>query len=280
MKKTNVTVFIEVFNEAKRIESCLRSFAWADEVIVFDKHSTDRTREIAGQYASEVILVPYCEGSENIVNNITQHASSEWCLFPTASSLMHPRLADEIVKLTSNPNFDFDVIGMPYGMYSLGIRNSKSPFYALHKHTLIRRSKLKISTQLHNEISFDSNKIFNMPFINEEAVLYHCTHKNAESFWGHVTRYAKYEARHDDGLTVRGTFLDVCKAIFTVIFRRRSPLMGWDGIALSLGYIGYFVVRFMFVWDRIRQNGDVVYPELRKKIDDLWNQREIKDRRG
>ncbi len=275
MKKSNITAFIEVFNEEERIESCLKSFSWVDEIILFDKHSTDRTREIAEKYATEIVLVPFCDGSENIVNNITGRPSSEWCLFPTASSLMHPDLADEIIKLTCDPNFEFDVIGMPYGMYSFGIRSSKSPFSALYKNTLIKRSKLKVSTQLHNEISFSSKKIFKMPLIHEEAVLYHCTHKNAESFWGHVTRYAKYEAKHDASLTVTRTLLDILKAIFTVLFRRHTFLLGMDGIALSLGYIGYFVERFMFVWDRSRENGDVVYPALRNKIDSLWDSRNI-----
>lgn len=273
MKKSNITVFIEVFNEEHRIESCLKSFSWADEVIVFDKNSTDRTREIASKYASKVVLVPYCEASENVVNNISQHESSEWCLFPTASSLMHPRLADEIVKLTTDINFKFDVIGMPYGMYSLGIRSSKSPFSASHKHTLIRRSKLILSTKLHNEISYNSDKVFDMPFINDETVLYHCTHKDVDTFVGHVIRYTKFESEHDASLSCKRAFLDIWKAVFTVVFRRRSFLLGWDGIALSLGYINYFVVRYLFVWDRSRENGNSVYPELREKIDELWDVR-------
>jgi len=67
---SNVSVFLEVFNEEERIESCLKSFAWADELFVFDKQSTDRTFEISKKYATEVISVPYTDASENIVNNI------------------------------------------------------------------------------------------------------------------------------------------------------------------------------------------------------------------
>ncbi|MGZ4956443.1 MAG: glycosyltransferase, partial [Methylobacter sp.] len=69
MQKSNVTVFLEVFNEEARIESCLKNFSWAEELIVFDKHSTDRTREIAEKYATKVITVPFTQASENIVNN-------------------------------------------------------------------------------------------------------------------------------------------------------------------------------------------------------------------
>jgi hypothetical protein len=219
--------------------------------------------------------VPYCEAGENVVNNISQQASSEWCLFPTASSLLHPNLADEIIKLTTDKNFKFDVIGMPYGMYSLGIRSSKSPFYTSHKRTLIRRSKLILSTQLHNEISYNSDKIFDMPFINDETVLYHCTHKDVDTLFGHVIRYTKYEAAHDDSLSCSRAFLDIWKALFTVVFRRRSFMLGWNGIALSLVYINYFVTRYLFVWERNRDNGNVIYPILRKKIDELWDEKNV-----
>lgn len=39
MKK--ISVMILTFNEADRIEDCLKSVAWADEVIVVDSFSTD-----------------------------------------------------------------------------------------------------------------------------------------------------------------------------------------------------------------------------------------------
>jgi len=272
-KKSNVTVFIEVYNEELRIESCLRSFQWADEIIIFDKHSTDRTRDIASKLATEVLLVPFCEGSENVVNNICGHSSKEWCLFATASSLMHPDLVDEIIKYTTDLKFDFDVIGMPYAIYSMGIRSNRSPFFVSHKHTLIRRSKLKLSTKLHNEISYVGDKVFDIPFINEDAVLYHCTHKNVESLLAHEVRYTKYEASQDSSLNSAKAFWAIWRAVIVVLFRRKSFLLGWNGVALSLGYVTYFIIRFLFVWESNRRGGDVIYSELRNKIDALWNER-------
>ena len=48
--KTNagsISAGLVVFNEEDRLESTLRSVRWCDEIIVVDKQSTDRTREIA-----------------------------------------------------------------------------------------------------------------------------------------------------------------------------------------------------------------------------------------
>lgn len=275
MKKSNVTVYLEVFNEEQRIESCLRSFAWADEIIVFDKHSSDRTVEIAEKYATRVVLVPQVSASENFVNNIAQNpASSDWCFFPTASSLIHPRLVDEIIKLTTDEAFDYDVIGMPYGMYSFGIRSPHSPFFAERKFTLIRKSALKITTTLHSEISYDSRKLFAMPLMGHDEVLYHCTHKDADSFLTQTMRYTKYEAEYyqaqNQPVTLRKALSDINQAIKLVTLKRKFYKLGWDGFAISLVYVSYFITRFIYIWDSQRDSGSVVYPALREKMDRLW----------
>ncbi|MGZ5027540.1 MAG: glycosyltransferase [Methylobacter sp.] len=277
MQKSNVTVFLEVFNEEARIESCLKNFSWAEELIVFDKHSTDRTREIAEKYATQVISVPFTQASENIVNNYSNHGSCEWVMFPTASTLIHPRVAEEIVKLTSDSGFQYDVIGMPYGIYSLGILSRRSPWTAVRKYTLIRKSVLKLSNKLHHEIGYSSDKIYDMPFLADDERLYHCTNKDADDFINRTIRYTRYEAEHDESAdrnqALRRSFVEVLKSVFTAFFRRRAFLLGWDGIALSFAYICYFMLKFIYVWDSRRVNGNTIYPELRKKLDDLWDQK-------
>ncbi|MGZ4970755.1 MAG: glycosyltransferase [Methylobacter sp.] len=277
MQKSNVTVFLEVFNEEARIESCLKNFSWAQELIVFDKHSTDRTRAIAEKYTTQVVSVPFTQASENIVNNYSNHGSCEWVMFPTASTLIHPRLAEEIVKLTSDSDFQYDVIGMPYGIYSLGILSRKSPWTAVRKYTLIRKSVLKLSNKLHNEIGYSSDKIYDMPFLGDDELLYHCTNRDADDFVNRTIRYTRYEAEHDESpdrnRALTRSFIDVLKSVFTVVFRRRTFLLGWDGVALSLAYMSYFMLKFIYVWDRHRVNGNTIYPELRKKLDDLWDQK-------
>ncbi|MDA7652985.1 glycosyltransferase, partial [bacterium] len=42
-----VTVIIATKNEEQNLRNCLESVKWADQVIVVDSGSTDRTREIA-----------------------------------------------------------------------------------------------------------------------------------------------------------------------------------------------------------------------------------------
>ena len=276
--KSNVTVFLEVFNEEERIESCLKSFSWADELIVYDKQSTDRTWEIAKKYATKLVSVPYSQASENIVKNISGVDSCEWCFFITASSLIHPEIVKEIIKLKNTLSFSYDVIAIPYAIYAFGIRSERSPWTNSRKCSLIRKSALKVSSELHNEIGYSSNRIFEMPSIGEEEVLYHCTHKNASDFFSRHMRYVDYEAKYmlnkPNDRQLKKSFIDIFRALGGVILKRRSFMLGVDGVALAMAYVSYFIMKFIYVWDSYRDNGDVVYPAIREKIDQLWKDNE------
>jgi len=52
MKK--LSVVISAYNEEKKIEECLKSVKFADEIIVVDNESTDKTAEIAGKYTRKL----------------------------------------------------------------------------------------------------------------------------------------------------------------------------------------------------------------------------------
>ena len=53
--RQKLTVIIPSFNEEARIEACLKSVAWADEILLVDSFSTDRTLEIAQKYAHRIL---------------------------------------------------------------------------------------------------------------------------------------------------------------------------------------------------------------------------------
>jgi len=58
MEKLPVSVILATRNEEKNIEACLQSVSWAEEVIVVDGSSEDKTAELAKQFTEKVIVVP------------------------------------------------------------------------------------------------------------------------------------------------------------------------------------------------------------------------------
>lgn len=269
--KNNIAVLLQVYNEESRIRSCLNSFHWADELLLIDKSSTDKTVEIAKEFTNNIAIVPFSEGSTGSKNNIDRfNIKSEWVFIITASSLIHPDIVDEITKLTTNGDFEYDVVGVPYAIYSFGVRSKRSPWTDERKFSLFRRSKLIVSDRLHYEKQSASNRRYPMKIIDNDRVLYHCTNDNANNYFKRQMMYTAYEARYEE-TTLKKIFFEILKSIAVVVIKRRFFLGGRDGLALSIAYVSYYMMKFVYYWDRHnKNNGDGVYPKLRNEIDQLW----------
>src|SRR5581483_6442680 len=54
-----VTALVHTRDAARRLADCLRSLAWADEVVVVDMESADDTVRIAGEHGARVVSHPH-----------------------------------------------------------------------------------------------------------------------------------------------------------------------------------------------------------------------------
>ncbi|MEW6510600.1 MAG: glycosyltransferase family 2 protein [Bacteroidota bacterium] len=102
-------------NEERQIERCLSSVRWADEIIVVDSLSTDRTVEIARRFTSKVYLRDY-PGSTRQMEQGISYASSDWILFLDADEEVTPELADEIrdVLKSGTAITGFEILRRPW----------------------------------------------------------------------------------------------------------------------------------------------------------------------
>ena len=282
-RSLNVSIFLEVYNEEHRIEACLKCFQWAKELVVFDKGSSDKTAEIAKKYATKVVPVPKTIASENCTI-WSDYLTCDWVLSVTASSLMHPEVVHQVEKFINDPQFNYDVIGIPYGMYAFGICSEHSAWHTKNKLTLIRRSQFTISNELHKEIGFKSDRFFNFHAKNPDEVFYHLTHETLATFIDRITRYAQYEAnwiyQHNGGKNrnkvLAESFKQLFKGLAILIIKRRFFLMGIDGCVMALAYMFNISCNTIFLWERYRESegvaGSQKYSELRQKLTILWDE--------
>lgn len=83
-------------NEEGNIERCLKSLQWADEVVVVDAESTDRTAAIAGAMGARVIVRPWPGVSGKQYQFAVSQAKNSWVLVVDADEEVTPELAEEI----------------------------------------------------------------------------------------------------------------------------------------------------------------------------------------
>jgi len=105
-----VSVVIIAKNEAARIEQCLASVAWADEIVVVDSGSTDDTCEIARRYTDKVFTVPW-RGFGPQKQAAVELAAHDWVLNVDCDERVTPELAGEIHRLLAS--------ALPHAAYSI-----------------------------------------------------------------------------------------------------------------------------------------------------------------
>jgi glycosyltransferase involved in cell wall biosynthesis len=95
---TAVSACVITLNEAERIDACLASLAWCDEVVVVDSHSTDATRERAAALGARVVERdwPGHAAQKQFAIGAARH---DWVLCIDADERVSAALRDEIRAL-------------------------------------------------------------------------------------------------------------------------------------------------------------------------------------
>ena len=88
-----LTIIVPTKNEEHNVRECLESATWADELIVCDSFSTDRTCEIARGYTPNVVQHEYVHSAAQ-KNWIIPQAAGEWVMILDADERITPALRD------------------------------------------------------------------------------------------------------------------------------------------------------------------------------------------
>lgn len=270
---TTISAVMLAYNEEARIEAVLRSVQWCDEVVVLDKSSTDRTREIASRYA-RVITIPHTDWSALEYERLRDESTSEWILTMTCSNLVTPPLADEIRRLISNPGFAYDIIEVPFRRYALGLNGPHSPWYSPVNPAVARRNVLQYrEDEVHRVISFTSDRQYRIEGC-EGAFFYHLTHPDVDGMMERHVRYWRAEAElTEHRVTLRQAARAVAGSLFRILFRWRTWRLGWDGVALAFAWLTYWMMRYVYLWEKKRGRGEDAYAEIIRKVLAEWDGR-------
>ena len=93
-----VSAVIIARDEEAKIADAVRSVGWADEVLVIDSGSTDRTREIAEELGARVIVNPW-PGFAAQKQFGVEAAANDWIFSLDADERVSPELWNEIVAI-------------------------------------------------------------------------------------------------------------------------------------------------------------------------------------
>ncbi len=100
-----LSVVLATRNEEDNIGRCLESVkSIADEIIIFDEYSTDKTVDIAKKYGAKIFLEPHHDIFHITKQKAIDRARGEWVLQMDADEVITPELAEEIMAVINMAN--------------------------------------------------------------------------------------------------------------------------------------------------------------------------------
>jgi len=173
----SLSVIILTKDEETMIRRCLESVAWADEIVVVDSGSADRTTEICREFGAKVQVTADWPGFGPQKNRALEQASADWILSLDADEWLPPALQAEIRSSIAAPG--------PHAAFRMPRLSSYCGRYMRHSGwwpdlvpRLFRRGRANFSDDLVHEklvvngtIGTLSNPILHESFVNFEEVL-------------------------------------------------------------------------------------------------------------
>ena len=102
MGREPLSVVVTTFNNAGTLDACLRSVAWADEIVVLDSGSVDATLAIAAHYGAHVHAQPFAGYSAQKQAAIDL-ASHRWVLLLDSDESLAPAAAALLQQVLQAP---------------------------------------------------------------------------------------------------------------------------------------------------------------------------------
>ena len=182
-----LSVIIPTFNEEENINKVIESVKFANEIIVVDSFSNDKTKEIANKNNIKFLERKY-DYSASQKNWAIKKAKYNWILIVDADEIVNNELKNEIVNILSkiDDNYAYWIYRKNYFM------NKKIRFSGWQNDKVIRL--------FNRDFCIYENKIAHAEIICEGKVGYlknkllHNTFKNMDHYVNKMIRYAKYQA--------------------------------------------------------------------------------------
>src|SRR5271154_5344803 len=198
-----ISVAIVAMDEEANIGRTLASVRWADEIVLVDSGSKDRTCEIAREHGARVVVEPwrgYVAQKQYAIDLCTK----DWVLLLDADEEVSPGLADEIRAAIARPNAASGY-KLPRKNLFLGRWIKHGGFYPDPKLRLFRRGAGQFEERLvHEDLRVEGTTA------SLHNHLLHHAYPTIEDYLEHMNRYSSLGAQMAAAKRARGfSFLNI-----------------------------------------------------------------------
>lgn len=240
-----ISACVITLDEAERIDACLASLAWCDEIVVVDSHSRDETRARAAARGARVIERDW-PGFAAQKEFAIRAAAHEWVLVVDADERVSEALRDEIVARRRGGFGGAAGYSLPRRSQYLGRWIRHGTWYPDRSVRLFDRRRGRFEARatydLHERVALDGPVV---------ALAHDLLHEPYRSISEHLRTIDRYTTIMAEGMNARGRRARVGDLVLHPAWRffqfyvlKAGFRDGWRGLLLA--YLAAHYVRLRY----------------------------------
>ena len=248
----SLSVILITKNEEANLKECLESVSFADEIIVVDSQSNDKTQEIAQSFGAKLEITSDWPGFGPQKNRALNLATQEWVLSIDADERVTPELKEEILAVISSKDAA-NCYAIPRSSWYCGRFMKHSGWYPDYVDRLFKRGTAKFSDHLVHERLLPDGSVAKLKN--------HFLHYSFKDFSQVLKKVDAYSTASAEQAYLKGKRSSVGKAIghglwafIRTYFLRLGFLDGSQGLALAISNAEGTYYRYIKIW-LIEQSG-------------------------
>lgn len=238
-----LSVIIITLNEEKNIGRCLESVRWADEIVLVDSCSTDKTLDAARPFSPKVFQREF-DNFASQKNYALEKANFGWVLSLDADEVVERDLKEEIRARLSSAEAP-DGYYIPRRNYFLGKELRRGGIGKDLQLRLFRKDKARFANLVHERVALDGKaETLRNP-------IYHYSFETLDDYFRKFRQYTTLEAVLLKEENKKVSFLDIyfkpCLKFIYTYFVRLGILDGFKGFlfyALSSLYMAEKFIKY------------------------------------
>jgi glycosyltransferase involved in cell wall biosynthesis len=245
-----ISAVINTLNEEKNIEQAIKSVSWADEIIVCDMYSEDKTREIAKKMGAKVVLhkkINYVEPARNFA---ISKASYDWVLVLDADEEIPDTLSGKLKQIVSGDT-QLTFVEIPRKNIIFGQWMKASMWWPDYQPRFFRKGNVIWSNKIHSKPE-TSGQGLKLP-AEEGMTIIHHHYTSVFQFIERLNRYSSIQAEELKSEGVKFEWVDLLNKpwgeFLSRYFANQGFKDGLHGLALSLLQAFSFVIVYLKLWE-------------------------------
>lgn len=246
----DISVVINTLNEEKNIAKVIESVKWANEIVVCDMYSEDKTIEIAKKLGAKVVSHKRLDYVEPARNFAISKVSNEWVLIVDPDEEIPDQLAKRLKEI-ANKMHEIDYVRIPRKNTIFGKWMKAAMWWPDYNIRFFKKGSVEWTDEIHRPPKTKGQEL-DLP-AEEKLAIVHQNYQTVSQFITRMNRYTTIEANQLIKQNYQFKWQDLIQKplgeFLSRFFANRGFEDGLHGLALSLLQSFSFLIVYLKVWE-------------------------------